>query len=338
MKKLITAILACLLAACTVVGCAKIDNEAGNSSTVTENSKVNITISDTENGESTTADPGADTTVEESSEQSVEVSTPESSEESSKEESKPQGGGISTPITTPPTGISADAVDAYFNNSVFVGHSVMVHFKNYVTGWRQSMPNLLGNALFACSSSFSFYNNKHQTPAKADNVLPKYQGTAYNIEQLPAATGAGTVYLGLMGLNDLGMFGKADTCARLAADEVIACIGRIKAANPGVTVVVLSSTYLVGSVSYAKLNNNNMRSLNQYVLDYCNANGIDFVDVARPLTDTKGNLADVYCSDNYCHLKKNAYYVWIDVLRDYATKKQQGTWQNPTGVSAPPMH
>ena len=35
MKKLITAILACLLAACTVVGCAKIDNEAGNSSTVT---------------------------------------------------------------------------------------------------------------------------------------------------------------------------------------------------------------------------------------------------------------------------------------------------------------
>jgi len=332
MKKLFTAILACLLAACTVVGCAKIDNEPKDSSTATESSKVNITISTAESSEITVAEPSADTTVEESSEESIEISTPESSEES-REESKPQGNsGTSTPITTPPTGISADAVDAYFNGSLFVGHSVMMHFKNNVTSLRQSTPSLLGNALFACNGSFSFYNNKHQTPDKADNVLPRYQGTAYNIEQLPAATGTTTMYLGLMGLNDLGMFGNASTCARLAADEVIDCIGRIKAANPGVTIVVLSSTYLVGAVSYAKLNNTNMRSLNQYVLDYCNANGIDFVDVARPLTDTNGNLADVYCSDGKCHLKKNAYYVWINILRDYAAKKQNGTWQNPTGV------
>lgn len=278
-----------------------------------------------------------ESSVEESSEDesSVEESSEEESseDESSEEESSLPPVGDTEPVTVPPTSIAASEYDSYFNGSVFVGHSVMVHFKNYVSSWRKTVSgDVLGDATFCCTSSFSFYNNLNQTPTTADNVLPRYQGQAYNIEDLPGVTGAETVYIGLMGLNDLGMVGKADTCARLVADEAVECIEKIKESSPDVNVVVLASTYLTRDKSYRNLNNRNMSLLNSYMLEYCNENGIDFIDVATPLIDGGRYLANVYCSDNYCHLKENAYYVWMDVLRDYARQKLDGTWKNPQSV------
>lgn len=290
------------------------------------------------------ADSSTEVSVAESSEvisaeeSSAEVSAEESSEEVSAEESSEEESslppvGETEPVTVPPTSVAASEYDSYFNGSVFVGHSVMVHFKNYVNSWRTTVSgDMLGDAIFCCTSSFSFYNNLNQTPATADNVLPRYQGKAYNIEDLPAVTGVETVYLGLMGLNDLGMVGKADTCAKLVAEEAIDCIEKLKAASPEVEVVVLASTYLTRDKSFRNLNNRNMSLLNSYVLEYCNENGIDFIDVATPLTDGGRYLASVYCSDDYCHLRENAYYVWMDVLRDYARQKLDGTWKNPQSV------
>lgn len=278
--------------------------------------------------------------VTEQSEESTE-DLPASSEEPSEsaappEESQepPENVGSSEPITPPPTDLSVTSgeFDSMFNDSLFVGHSVMVHFKMYVGGWRDADSGVLGSALFACTSSFSFFNNLNQTPEQADNVLPRYRGSAYRIEDLPAATGAKKIYLGLMGLNDLGMVGDAESCAGLVAGEVFQTIENIKAKNPEVEIAVLASTYLVRGKSFRNLNNRNMSRLNNLVLEYCNQNGIDFIDVATPLTDGDGYLADVYCSDAYCHLKQNAYVVWMDVLHDYAQKKSSGSWKNPESI------
>ena len=285
-------------------------------------------------------EPSVEVSIEESAvseecfdEVSVEESSDEVSvEESSEDISELPPVGDTEPITPPPSSISTSEYDAYFNNSLFVGHSVMVHFKNYVNSWRGKNEGILGDAIMCCTSSFSFFNNINQTTTQADNVLPRYQGVPYKIEDLPAATGTGTIYIGLMGLNDLGMVGKADTCARIVADEVIQCIDKLKENSPEVKVVVLASTYLMRGNSFRNLNNRNMSLLNSYVLEYCNKSGIDFVDVATPLTDGGGWLASVYCSDNYCHLKQNAYYVWMDVLRDYAKQKTEDTWQNPQSI------
>ena len=276
-----------------------------------------------------------ETTEEPSEEESSALISEDSSEEPSEDSSEEVPPAVdkgTDPITPPPSGIVASDKDVYFNDSLFIGHSVMVHFKGYVSNWRKSYGNILGDASFGCTSSFGFYNNIHQSPSDADNVLPKYAGQAYKIEDLVKVKGPKTVYLGLMGLNDLGMVGKPDTCAALVAEEVEQCIAAIKEKSPDVTVVVLASTYLVRDVSYPKLNNRNMSMLNSYVLDYCNKNGIDFVDVATPLVDGGGYLASVYCSDNYCHLNESAYYVWMDVLRNYAEQKENGTWKNPESI------
>lgn len=304
-------------------------------------------------GEEPSDESFADSSVEESSEESVEDSFAEASEgESSEEESSadeasedessavesageqslPPSGTGSQPITPPPAEVGTSEYDSYFNGSLFVGHSVMVHFKMYTGSWRSGSADILGDAMFCCTSAFSFFNNLNQKPEQEDNVLPKYQGVSYRIEDLPAVTGRKTMYLGLMGLNDLGMVGANDTCARLVADEVIETIGKIKEKTPDIEIVILASTYLSRARSYPNLNNANMSLLNNYMLEYCSQNGLDFIDVATPLTDEDGYLADVYCSDNYCHLQQGAYYVWMDVLRDYAKQKIDGTWQNPQSL------
>lgn len=285
--------------------------------------------------------PSADSESEDIATESSSESEPVESEpvESEPVESEPDEDssvvldGGTDPIVQAPSGISANGVDSYFNNSLFVGHSVIVHFYNRVSNWRTNVSSdILGDALFCCTSSFSVYNNIYQTPESQNNVLPKYRGTPYNIEDLPAATGRDTIYLSLMGLNDLGMVGTADTCAEEVTKETAQCIEDIKAKNPDVKIVILASTYLTRDQSYPKLNNRNLSLLNSKVLEYCNANGIDFIDVASPLRDGGGYLASCYSSDDYCHLTTDAYYIWMDALRDYASKKAAGTWKNPQSI------
>ncbi len=307
-----------------------------------EESRVSESSAPESSGEGSVYEPSEepDVSVTEQSEESTEqppVSSeepPESTAPPVESEEPSEDVGPSVPITPPPTDLTVTSgeYDSVFNDSLFVGHSVMVHFKMYVGGWRDADSGVLGNALFACTSSFSFFNNLNQTPQQADNVLPRYRGSAYRIEDLPAATGVKKIYLGLMGLNDLGMVGDADSCAGLVAGEVFRTIESIKEKNPDVEIAVLASTYLVRGKSFRNLNNRNMSRLNSLVLEYCSQNGIDFIDVATPLTDSDGYLADVYCSDAYCHLKQNAYVVWMDVLRDYAQKKAAGTWKNPESI------
>lgn len=324
-----------MIVACVAIIADDTSSDSDAASSVADSSDATSFADSSESEESSVPDSSEseESFYEESSE---ETSEDESSEDESSEDEDSSDVGDSAdsdPIVTAPDALATSEIDAFFDDSVFVGHSVMVHFSSYVSRWRSGISNdILGNARFCCTSNFSFYNNQTQTPDTVDNVLPKFRGTAYNIEDLPGATGCSTVYLGLMGLNDLGMCSSAAACAEETAARVAECIEAIKANSPDVNIVVLSSTYLTRSTQhYSKLNNKNMRKLNKLVLDYCNANGVDFIDVATPLTDGDGYLADVYSSDNYCHLTQSAYYIWMDALRDYASSKQAGTWSNPDG-------
>ena len=71
--------------------------------------------------------------------------------------------------------IGPDEIDSFFDDSVFVGHSVMMHFKDkYVAYKRGGDSGFLGGAKFHASGSFSYHNNL--APVSADSVHPLYQG------------------------------------------------------------------------------------------------------------------------------------------------------------------
>lgn len=227
--------------------------------------------------------------------------------------------------------IGPDAIDSFFDDSVFVGHSVMMHFKDkYVAYKRGGDSGFLGGAKFHASGSFSYHNNL--APVSADSVHPLYQGEKMKIEDAVAAMGAKTVYFSGMALNEIGIFG-----AEASAENLASVVDAIKAKSPDVKIVILANTYMVKNFNtYQKLHNGSISEYNNLLLDYCNENGYDFVDISTPLVGG-GCLADKYCTDNAeggsgCHLTADAYAIWTAVLRDYAKAERAGTYVNPDSM------
>ena len=267
-------------------------------------------------------------------EESREVSSENSTEESSMEEpsSVPDSDYeiMDTPVIPVPDTLTSAKEDAFFNDSVFVGNSIMLGYEKFAKSQRAGdVSDFLGNAKFFTAGSWGVYHN-NRTPASAsDAANPSYQGTKYSVEDAVGVMGVKTVYLNLMGLNDLALYGDSKNCSRKCADDVIKLIEKIKSTYPDVEVVILSATYLTASRNnYPSLNNKNLSLMNNYLLDYCNENGLDFVDIASQLTE-KGCLADKYASDGYCHLWTAGFKVWTAILRDYAVRKTNGTYSNP---------
>lgn len=341
--KIISCLIALAMIIATVAACATIplDNPEGTSEVSSEaesgsepvseestSSEEPSSVDESSEEESSLEPSEEEPSVAESSE--TEPSEEESSEEPAEESSRPVFSGDPEPVTPVPGYISTDAVDSYFNDSVFVGNSIMYGYDRRVQSWRNSYPDILGTAKFFCAGSFGFYNNSN--PIDDESTHPSYQGVKYKIEDMPSVMGIKTVYLNLMGLNDLGMYSPESECARLTADCVIETIEKLQANSPDVEVVVLSGTYMYNHSKgkFSKLRNVNLSKLNQYVLEYCNEKGLDFVDIANPLLATDDYLADEYCSDDYCHINEKGYIVWTELLRDYARAKQNGTWKNPS--------
>ena len=227
--------------------------------------------------------------------------------------------------------IGPDEIDSFFDDSVFVGHSVMMHFKDkYVAYKRGSDSGFLGGAKFHASASFSCYNNMQ--PISDSSTHPLYQGEKMKIEDAVAAMGAKTVYFSGMALNEIGIFG-----AEASAENLASVVDAIKAKSPDVKIVILANTYMVKNFNtYQKLHNGSISEYNNLLLDYCNENGYDFVDISTPLVGG-GCLADKYCTDNAeggsgCHLTADAYAIWTAVLRDYAKAERAGTYVNPDSM------
>lgn len=226
--------------------------------------------------------------------------------------------------------LGADSIDSYFDNSVFVGNSIMLHYKNYVTTRRNSDSSFLGSAKFFASASFSCYNNMQ--PISGDSTHPSYQGEKMKIEDAVAAMGVDTVYFSGMALNEVGLFG-----AQKSAENLASVVDAIKAKSPNVKIVVLANTYMVRNFNnYQNLHNGSISEYNNLLLEYCNENGYDFVDISTSLV-SDGCLADKFCTDNAeggsgCHLTKDAYAIWTSVLRDYAKAKQNSTYSNPDSM------
>lgn len=238
-----------------------------------------------------------------------------------------------SPVATTQKALCADPIDSFFNTSLFLGYSIVMHFGMYVGQWKKEIDStIMGDCLNIGAVGVSFWSNGKQTPSMPNNNLPRYGGVAYNFEDLPAATGCDTMYIGLTCYSELKVYSTPQDAAQVVAEN----IKKIKDKNPSVNIVILSGTYNTGTFEqlgekYSQsLSNQSIRGFNNYVLDYCNQNGVDFLDVSTPITNSDGLVPIEYASDHDYHLAKVAFRAWIDVLRDYARKKEAGTWKNLT--------
>ena len=236
-----------------------------------------------------------------------------------------------------PESVTASDVDTFFDGSIFVGNSIMLKYERFVNKYRtSSVKSFLGDSKFFCAGSFGVYHNNHTPADSAGAVNPLYQGKKYSVQDMVGVASPKRVLLNLAGLNDMGIYSSAETCASQTADEMIKLIKDITTKYPDVEVVVLSTTYMIKSYnSMSRLNNENLSIMNNLVLDYCNSNGIDFVDISTLLTGDNGCLRDDYCSDpesGGCHLNDSGCLVWTGLLRHYAADKLNGTYKNPQSM------
>lgn len=215
------------------------------------------------------------------------------------------------------SGITEEMIDDFYANSVFVGDSVMLGFRNYAM---KNMDTYLGEIQFLASGSFSV-NNALQPPSST-STHPIYDGKQRYIEESIALMQADRVFL-FFGINDVALAELPDVC-----DKYTELIGRIQEESPDVEIYIISATYMIAGQGGKKLNNENLCALNTMMQERASENGWGYVDIMSSLEDGRGNLAEEYCSDGYLHQNTAAYDIWSEVLREYARTQLEDTLEN----------
>lgn len=203
--------------------------------------------------------------------------------------------------------ISEQEIDAYFADSVFVGDSIMLGFRNYCMKQKDSF---LNNIQFLAAGSFSVNNSLWDVTSKS--VHPVYQGKKRHVWESISMMGCKRVFL-FFGMNDLNISGLEGTCEKYKQ-----LISNIKEKSPDAEIHIISMTYTLKDAGKGKLKNDTIRDFNLLLQDMAKENGWGFMDMATPLADENGDLATKYCSDGYVHQSRAAYDVWSTVIRDYA--------------------
>lgn len=265
------------------------DKEAGTDMKESESEEGDDFIADSEDTEESTGEAEAgDETEEAAATEQGEGEEPEEKEE------------------------NAEEIDAYFDDSVFVGDSIMLGFRNYAM---KRQDTFLSRMNFLAAGSFSANNALWEV--KEDSVHPVYQGKQRQVWESIALMGGKKIFI-MLGMNDLNITGVEGSCEKYKE-----LIGKIKESNPDTEIYIMSMTYVLKGKETGKLENNTIREYNAMLEAMAEENGWGFVDIAEALADENGDLAEEYCSDGFAHQNPEAYDVWVSVLRKYAGEHLQ---------------
>ena len=199
---------------------------------------------------------------------------------------------------------------AYFKDSVFIGDSVTLSLKNYVTKQRNNNFDCLSNAEFLCSGSMSYYNAT-LGPDHKDAIHPKYKGETVLVEDGVKLIGAKRAFI-MLGMNDYCLFPFDEDI-----ENAETLINRIIEKNPDIEIYVQSVTPVTASKEHGKFNNENIDEFNVCLSEMCEKNGWTYLDINQNLKDENNCLNDDYCSDpesQGIHLKQEACEIWVNYL------------------------
>lgn len=202
--------------------------------------------------------------------------------------------------------LTAEELAAYFSDSVFVGDSIMVGFRNYSAKQKSCVHDIQ----FLAVGSYSAFNA--MKPVVDNNVHPMYKGKKCQVWDAIPLIGSKRAFI-LLGMNDISILGLEG-----ARDQYKELIGKILETSPDIEIHIISVTYTLENQGKGKLNNENLAQYNVLLQEMAKENGWGYVDLCTPISDGKGNLAEEYCSDGFVHLSSSAYTLWESALIDYA--------------------
>lgn len=202
--------------------------------------------------------------------------------------------------------------NAFFANSVFVGDSLTVGFRDYCRTHQDSIASdsTYFLARVSCSAKAAVSKNALTTYS---NIMPIYNGRVQYIEdsvsQLPNVSKMFICY----GMNDL-----TTSTPKQFVSDFETLVSRITAKTPGLQVYVLSIPCVMADVDNGNLNNENIQSANLLLQDACAQNDWGFINITEHLMGADNAIRPEYSADKYVHENSRAYKIWNDVLKDYA--------------------
>lgn len=221
------------------------------------------------------------------------------------------------------TTLTDEELAAYYKDSVFIGDSIMVGFRNYSakqTSYVHDIP-------FLAVGSYSAFNA--MKPVEGDNVHPMYKGKKYQLWDAVPLIGSKRAFI-LLGMNDISILGLEG-----ARDKYKELIDKILETSPDIEIHIISVTYTLADQGKAKLNNENLAQYNVLLQEMAEENGWGYVDLCTPISDGNGNLAEAYCSDGFVHLSTSAYALWESELTCYANAQTAKEAAEPESEESP---
>ncbi len=227
--------------------------------------------------------------------------------------SSPETSAPSAASAAVPQSAKADA--SYLDDAVFIGDSVSLKLKNFVTAQRKADAGFFGKAQFLVAGSMGSGNALK--PLSSSSIHPSYNGKKALLEDNVAAMGAKKVYI-MLGTNDIALYGIDGTVSNMSK-----LLANIKTKCPNAVFYVQSATPIIEEKQMTTLNNPNLAAYDAKLSDMCKEKGYYFIDIASAMRDSSGNLPKEYCSDPDVlgiHFTDKACQVWIDYILTHTAK------------------
>ena len=227
----------------------------------------------------------------------------------------PEPAAESTPAPEPvPATAPGRPNDAYFDNALFIGDSIMEGVRQYVARNRSVEPTLSDAQFLTSVAGISIAG------LARNGAGYRYQGADRSLQQILTQAAPARVFL-MLGLNDLAA-ADPDIVEIISSYDTL--ISQIREAVPDAEVIVMTnppkaaSGWLPDYTANRNFNNALIADFVEALIRLCGSRGIPYVDTHQALQDGSGALPDDYCRDGYVHLNDEGSKVVVDALYVFA--------------------
>ena len=210
--------------------------------------------------------------------------------------------------------------DAYFDDALFIGDSIMEGIRQYVAKCREETPTL-GEAKFLTSVAgigvIDLVGDRHIGRYYA------YKGVYRPLEEIVAEIAPGRIFL-LLGLNDLA---EVKPSVDDIAERYFRLIDLLQELFPDAEIVVLTnpprtaSAWLPDYTPNRSFGNALIDAFVEALIGGCEARGIPYVDIHGALADENGALPEEWSRDQFVQLSNEGAQVVVDTLYAFASDK-----------------
>ena len=207
----------------------------------------------------------------------------------------------------------------YYDNTLFVGDSVMRLFGNYVKDRRTDNPAFFPGIKFYSAYNYQMVNMTRENIAGGDAVELTYKGSRATLREIMQKENRDKVFI-MIGLNDR-IYAHLDRAERY----IDRLTGLRDKYAPGVRIGFFSLTPVTRNVG--EKNRDLISAYNTWLEEKCAATGALYIDVASRIRDGEGWLPGSLSRDHEYHLNDEGNALWAEAMLDFAQAQYEaGLW------------